>query len=72
MYTLLSNEPSKAAGLGHRNIVEWFLFEFPGQLVNDQDNEGRTPMHYGAKDNAMYSFLQKAGASEAILDSVRI
>ena len=67
-----SDELSKAAGLGHRSVVEWFLFEFPKQLVNDQDNEGRTPMHYAAKDNAMYSFLQKSGASEAILDSVRI
>ncbi|CAG7786322.1 unnamed protein product [Allacma fusca] len=59
----------KAAGLGHRTIVEWFLYDFPNQLINDQDNDGRTPLHYSAKEPSTYNFLVKAGASEAIIDT---
>ena len=57
----------KAVGLNNRDAVEYLLYEFP-HLVHETDNEGKTPLHYAAKDENMHSFLIRNGANESMTD----
>jgi len=58
----------KAAGLGNRATVEYLLYENPA-VLNELDNEGRSPLHYASRDPTMYNFLARAGADENVVDS---
>lgn len=62
----------KAAGLGFMDMAEEILSIIP-TLVDSEDNEGKTPLHYSAvlKDQGdMYNMLVEHGADEKRIDYV--
>ncbi|KOC65528.1 Dynein heavy chain-like protein [Habropoda laboriosa] len=60
----------KAAGLGFTEIVREIL-ERHSSVVEAQDNDGKTPLHYAAAakdDGVLYNLLTEYGADESKLD----
>ncbi|XP_011300878.1 uncharacterized protein [Fopius arisanus] len=61
----------KAAGLGYMDIAREILERYPAAALA-QDNDGKTPLHYGAAvrdGGAMYELLAEYGADESKLDN---
>ncbi|XP_063974587.1 uncharacterized protein LOC135161174 isoform X6 [Diachasmimorpha longicaudata] len=61
----------KAAGFGYLDIAREILERYPAAVLA-QDNDGKTPLHYGAAvrdGGAMYELLTEYGADESKLDN---
>ncbi|CAK1556391.1 unnamed protein product [Leptosia nina] len=61
----------KAAGLGHCGILKYIIERYP-QGISEQDNEGRTPLHYAAivrDDQHTFKTLIGFGADEGAVDN---
>ncbi|XP_015123171.1 uncharacterized protein LOC107045408 [Diachasma alloeum] len=61
----------KAAGFGYLDIAREILERYPAAALA-QDNDGKTPLHYGAAvrdGGAMYELLTEYGADESKLDN---
>lgn len=50
-------------------MVEWMIERFPNG-INLQDSQGRTPLHWAAKDSKTYNLLLDNGANTSIVDQV--
>ncbi|KAK1120949.1 hypothetical protein K0M31_010733 [Melipona bicolor] len=64
------NVMHKAAGLGYTEIAREILARYPS-IVETQDNEGKTPLHYAAAakdDGTLYNLITEHGADESKLD----
>ncbi|XP_050487995.1 uncharacterized protein LOC126872291 isoform X3 [Bombus huntii] len=64
------NALHKAAGLGHTEIAREILEKWPF-VVEAQDNDGKTPLHYAAAakdDGTLYNLITEYGADESKLD----
>lgn len=58
--------------MGHTEIAREILAKYPS-VVEAQDNEGKTPLHYAAAakdDGTLYNLITEYGADESKLDHV--